>query len=440
MGFKLPWSNFHELNLDWMLTKMKELEQAVADIQASATPSTSVPQMDGIGAVGTESNFARGDHVHPTDTSRASASALADLDSREYNDYTTLNAELNTVDAKIAFSSAAPQVDGVASPGSSPYQARADHVHPTDTSRASKSEFDTLKSTVDSMDRAASPYDALPAMDGTASAGVIGAYSRGDHVHPHDTTKFDKTGGDVTGAVLIESENRFITRSAIGWLRIATIPNEPGVKAIFTINRKGAATPSETHTITLTINNTRGVTFTDENSISDVSYINKIRYTDAGAVDINVDQAYESLIGIHLQKFGITKAVNNAMSLITPTDVDETPDGEVIVTAYDLVANTTETISAYAAGKYWYFKRNGKIITLMAPSNVGVDMTAGSVNIISLSAGWRPERTVQFPIANNAATYTGAYCEVNQYGTVRLYHNGMTNGDKCGITGTWIAE
>ena len=61
-----------------------------------------------------------------------------------------------------------------------------------------------------------SPSDANPAMDGTAAAGVSGDYSRADHVHPSDTSKQDvltfntaydpssnkaATMSDVTGAV-----------------------------------------------------------------------------------------------------------------------------------------------------------------------------------------------------------------------------------------------
>lgn len=44
------------------------------------------------------------------------------------------------------------------------------------------------------------PSDAAPLMDGTASAGTSSLFSRGDHVHPSDTTKADKssTVTDVT--------------------------------------------------------------------------------------------------------------------------------------------------------------------------------------------------------------------------------------------------
>lgn len=42
-----------------------------ADIPEVAVPSTTTPLMDGTAEVGTEKKFARGDHRHPTDTSRA---------------------------------------------------------------------------------------------------------------------------------------------------------------------------------------------------------------------------------------------------------------------------------------------------------------------------------------------------------------------------------
>ena len=45
----------------------------------------------------------------------------------------------------------------------------------------------------------ASPSDASPAMDGTASAGVATTYSRGDHVHPSDTSKANINNPSFTG-------------------------------------------------------------------------------------------------------------------------------------------------------------------------------------------------------------------------------------------------
>lgn len=53
-----------------------------ADVPEGAAASTVTPKMDGTAARGTDSGFARGDHVHPTDTSRASASDLTALETR----------------------------------------------------------------------------------------------------------------------------------------------------------------------------------------------------------------------------------------------------------------------------------------------------------------------------------------------------------------------
>lgn len=63
------------------------LNEAIADIGggttssgggggASVDPSTTLPLMDGTAAIGTEQTYARGDHVHPTDTSRAAKTDL----------------------------------------------------------------------------------------------------------------------------------------------------------------------------------------------------------------------------------------------------------------------------------------------------------------------------------------------------------------------------
>ena len=41
-----------------------------ADVPEGAAASNTVPKMDGTAAPGAETAFARGDHVHPTDTTR----------------------------------------------------------------------------------------------------------------------------------------------------------------------------------------------------------------------------------------------------------------------------------------------------------------------------------------------------------------------------------
>ena len=99
------------------------------------------------------------------------------------------------------FSTDDPQMDGSASPGSAATAARSEHVHPSDTSKPNKPDawsinylltLDWHGNLVDSgksADNVLPPSSATPAMDGTGAAGSADTYSRGDHVHPTDTSR-----------------------------------------------------------------------------------------------------------------------------------------------------------------------------------------------------------------------------------------------------------
>ena len=140
------------------------------------TPGTAFPAMDGTASAGSSSNYARADHVHPTDSSRAAAYAIP------------------------VAGTATPAMDGTGSAGSSSNYSRADHVHPTDTSRAAASAIPAAST-------------ATPAMDGTGSAGSSSDYSRADHVHPTDTSRAAASSvhsipsGGSSGQVLAKSSN-----------------------------------------------------------------------------------------------------------------------------------------------------------------------------------------------------------------------------------------
>ena len=75
------WQKIKELVTKNKVTKTSELTNdsgyiTSADVPAGVEASNTVPAMDGEAIVGTEVKFARGDHRHPTDTSRASATDL----------------------------------------------------------------------------------------------------------------------------------------------------------------------------------------------------------------------------------------------------------------------------------------------------------------------------------------------------------------------------
>ncbi len=60
-------------------TKLSELQNdsnfiTISEVPEGASASSTVPKMNGIASVGTDAGFARGDHVHPTDTTRLSTS------------------------------------------------------------------------------------------------------------------------------------------------------------------------------------------------------------------------------------------------------------------------------------------------------------------------------------------------------------------------------
>jgi hypothetical protein len=102
--------------------------------------SSTTPSMDGAAAVGTATTWARADHVHGSDTSKANTVSPTFTGTPEAP---TAAIDTNTTQlATTAFvlaqaSSSAPVMDGTAAIGSSTRFARADHVHASDTSRAS---------------------------------------------------------------------------------------------------------------------------------------------------------------------------------------------------------------------------------------------------------------------------------------------------------------
>jgi len=71
------------------------------------------------------------------------------------------------------------------------------------------------------------PSDTLPIMDGTASAGDDVEYSRGDHIHPSDTSKVSKAGDTMIGPLNFEGAN-----SAIATIAMIPDPGTPGSDAL----------------------------------------------------------------------------------------------------------------------------------------------------------------------------------------------------------------
>lgn len=111
--------------------------------------SSTLPGMDGTAAIGTGVTYARADHIHPTDTSRAPLASpvftgTPAAPTAATADNSTTLATTGFVKAQgYALSSAIPVasttnpvMDGAVAVGTGTTWARADHVHPNDTSKA----------------------------------------------------------------------------------------------------------------------------------------------------------------------------------------------------------------------------------------------------------------------------------------------------------------
>lgn len=131
-----------------LVTKTSQLTNdsnyiTISDVPEGAVASTSTPLMDGTAAVGTETAFARGDHRHPTDTTRVAANtaitgatktkitydskglvtggadlAASDIPSlslSKISDVTATASELNVLDGITATTTELNYVDGVTS-------------------------------------------------------------------------------------------------------------------------------------------------------------------------------------------------------------------------------------------------------------------------------------------------------------------------------------
>ena len=464
MAYKIPWSNFHELNLDWLLEQVKQLREDVDGITAGAIPSTTVPLMDGVADVGSEVNFSRGDHRHPTDTSRAAQSDLTQEVTDRGNADLALASDIADVDAKIKFSSAAPLMDsGSASSGFSDYMARADHVHPTDTSRASATDLATLTVRVDNITGAASPYDVTPLMDGVGSYGTVGAYSRGDHRHPSDTSKLDVAGGTITGDLDVQG---YLTESgklkyqqvnAIGWMRAITAPLIDGTCIKIRIARKGTIAPSEVHKITY-IYNQNGPSFVDEESCGDVLYVNKIRISDAGKIDFHMDDTAESQISVYIEATAPTDAATKDIETSTITGVADAPVGETILGEYTFNENagydplvlegsdTEWTWRKYQSGKvemWGYVSKSIVINTSTGSLYYNNDEASVTLPVALTNVGGTPPAVLEATIASSNLVFLGrAYFTGTDTVGLRVLraigvNNALTIPVHIHVIGTW---
>src|SRR3954454_9450972 len=140
----------------------------VVPIGGNGLASSATPLMDGVAAVGTSTQYTRGDHIHPVDTSRAP------IDSPVFTTKVTLPTWTNGTRPATG------------TPGMLGYSSTNTGLELWTT------QWYRVITLVDA-------GVALPTMNGAVSAGFAQSYARADHVHPTDTTLAPLNSPALTG-------------------------------------------------------------------------------------------------------------------------------------------------------------------------------------------------------------------------------------------------
>lgn len=190
------------------------------DIPEGAAASTTTPKMDGEASIGTELAFARGDHRHPSDTSRVPTTrkvnnkplssditlSASDVGALPSNTEIPTVGSLNTNNDTAQSTSSSESFGGTINLHKVSKTGNYNDLIGKPAIPDSTSDLTNDSGFITSSD-IPSPADTSPLMDGTAAVGLSVDYAREDHVHPTDTSRaadnsvVHKTGNEsISGA------------------------------------------------------------------------------------------------------------------------------------------------------------------------------------------------------------------------------------------------
>lgn len=152
-----------------------------------AQAASAAPVMDGVAAVGTSTRYARGDHVHATDTTLA-PKASPTFTGTPLS--TTAAADTNTTQIATTAYVVGQGYAKLASPTLTGTPASTTAAVDTNTTQIATTAFVVAQAGATN-----------PVMNGTVTVGTSKRYSREDHVHATDTSLAPKASPTFTGTV-----------------------------------------------------------------------------------------------------------------------------------------------------------------------------------------------------------------------------------------------
>ena len=366
-------------------------------IPEGVAKSTTTPKMDGTASVGSETKFAAGDHVHPTDTSRVPTT-------RKVNGH-ALNADVTVTASDIGVED-----------GAEVNQNAFSNVKVGTTTVVADAKTDTLelvagsnvtitpdatndKITIASTDTKYTAASESPLMDGTASVGSSAKYAREDHVHPSDTTKVDKVTGKglSTNDYTTDEKNKLAGIAAGAEVNVnadwnassgdAQILNKP------TIPSAGTGTNYPTMNGTKSLGTNAGYARVDHVHPSDTSRVPTTRKVNGHALSADVTVTASDVSAIPTSEKG-------AASGVCPLDANSKVDSQYLPSYVDDVIEAYARSGQTALSQNWLATGSasgtiiapeaGKIYVLMADSgdySANSQFRWGGTTYVKLSDG-----------------------------------------------------
>lgn len=174
-------------------TKTSDITNDSGFITSSSVPTatSTTPKMDGTAAVGTETTWAKGDHVHPSDTTKVDKVTGKGLSTNDYTDADKTKLTNIASGAEVNQNAFSNMLVGNVTVSADTKTDTVEFIAGSNVTITADATNDTI--TIASTDTTYTPASATPLMDGTAVVGTSAKYAREDHVHPIDTSRVPTT-------------------------------------------------------------------------------------------------------------------------------------------------------------------------------------------------------------------------------------------------------